>query len=225
MTISLLDADPQLASGLSLEDRREAATRLRVPLQWAEPGRWQPARRAEGAVLGCLLLEGLVARHVQVGRASASELLGPGDIVPVSEPPARATAPPISYEWEVLQSAGLVALDERLAAEIGRWPVLALALAERVLARADHLVHLLAVSHLQRAEDRILLVLWYLADRWGRWTREGVAVPLRLTHRALGELAGAQRATVTLALRQLQGEGMLSRRRDGTWLLHGEPPS
>jgi DNA-binding GntR family transcriptional regulator len=50
-------------------------------------------------------------------------------------------------------------------------------------------------------------------------------VPLNLSHRALGHLVGAQRPSVTTALRQLTSEGLVSRCADGTWMLHGEPPA
>jgi Mn-dependent DtxR family transcriptional regulator len=46
-----------------------------------------------------------------------------------------------------------------------------------------------------------------------------VTVPLRLTHEALGHLVGAQRPTVTLALKDLRDRRLVTRLgRDG-WLL------
>jgi CRP/FNR family transcriptional regulator, cyclic AMP receptor protein len=51
-----------------------------------------------------------------------------------------------------------------------------------------------------------------------------VHVPLKLTHQLLGRVVGAQRPSVTTALKQLMEEGSVSRRDDGTWLLHGDPP-
>jgi DNA-binding transcriptional ArsR family regulator len=63
-----------------------------------------------------------------------------------------------------------------------------------------------------------------MADRWGKVTPEGVHVPLKLTHQLLGRVIGAQRPSVTTALKQLMEDGLVSRREDGTWLLHGDPP-
>lgn len=54
-------------------------------------------------------------------------------------------------------------------------------------------------------------MLWHLADRWGRVTPDGVIVPLKLTHEALGRLVGAQRPTVTLALGELVASGRVTR--------------
>ena len=36
--------------------------------------------------------------------------------------------------------------------------------------RAHHLAVALAISHHQRVDDRLLLTLWHLAERWGRVT-------------------------------------------------------
>jgi hypothetical protein len=55
--------------------------------------------------------------------------------------------------------------------------------------------------------------------------REGIAVPLVLSHRLIGELVGARRPTVSTALADLAREEQLVRRDDGTWLLTGEPVS
>src|SRR6478735_8980008 len=51
----------------------------------------------------------------------------------------------------------------------------------------------------------------------------GIAVPLVLSHRLIGELIGARRPTVSTALAELARDGQLVRRDDGTWLLTGEP--
>jgi hypothetical protein len=62
-------------------------------------------------------------------------------------------------------------------------------------------------------------VLWQLSERFGRVGADGVWLNVRLTHQLLGQLVGAQRPTVTLALRALTEAGDLRRRDDGTWLL------
>ena len=47
----------------------------------------------------------------------------------------------------------------------------------------------------------------------------GVILPLQLSHQMLGQLVGAQRPTVTLALGKLGERGHLVRRSDGHWFL------
>jgi CRP-like cAMP-binding protein len=81
----------------------------------------------------------------------------------------------------------------------------------------------MAIVHQARVDVRLHLLFWHLAARWGRVGSGGVTVPLRLTHAVLAELAAARRPTVTSALTQLAGEGLV-RPVDGGWLLSGEPP-
>ncbi len=47
------------------------------------------------------------------------------------------------------------------------------------------------------------MLLWHLADRWGRVRSEGVVLPLRLTHSVLADLVAARRPTVTTSLSEL----------------------
>ena len=54
-------------------------------------------------------------------------------------------------------------------------------------------------------------------------TSDGVAIPLTLSHRMLGQLVGARRPTVSTAIGELAERGELVRRADGTWLLKGDP--
>ena len=48
----------------------------------------------------------------------------------------------------------------------------------------------LAIAHHPRVEDRLLLTLWHLAERWGKVTPDGIVVPLPLAHRRLADLVG-----------------------------------
>jgi len=61
----------------------------------------------------------------------------------------------------------------------------------------------LAVCHMRRVDDRLLLVLWHFADRWGRVTPSGVSIDIPLTHRLLALVVGARRPFVTAAVRDL----------------------
>jgi CRP-like cAMP-binding protein len=55
------------------------------------------------------------------------------------------------------------------------------------------------------------MLLWHLAERWGRVTAEGVVIPLRLTHQRIAMLVGAQRPTVTAALSRMNARGLVQR--------------
>jgi CRP-like cAMP-binding protein len=221
----LLHADSDLAERLAPEERRDATAMLRASVLALEAGAWRPAALSDRA-FGYLVLEGLLVRELGVGGASASELLGPGDIVrPLDSPLLVSSLTSLSSRWQILQRARVAVLDERVSEVIACWPALSVALVDRVLSRAHALAHLLAVSHLPRVQDRLLGTLWYLADRWGRVTPGGVIIPVRLTHQLLGELVGAQRSTVTLAVHLLEQEELLSRAARGIYLLRGDPPA
>ena len=81
-----------------------------------------------------------------------------------------------------------------------------------------------AIAHLTRVDDRLLALLWCLAERWGRVVPGGVLVSLRLSHRTLAGMVGARRPSVTTALGQLMARGEIERRADGEWILRGDAP-
>ena len=95
---------------------------------------------------------------------------------------------------------------------------------ERLVLRSRRLLFQLAVLSLPHVTTRVELLLWHFADRWGKATREGVVLPLPITHDTLSEIVGARRPSVTTALSQLRDEGRIERRPDGCWVLHGPVP-
>jgi len=82
----------------------------------------------------------------------------------------------------------------------------------------------LAIAQLPNLESRLHLLMWHLADRWGRRELDGVVLPLRLSQGLLAELVAATRSSVNTALRRLTADGVLRQRDDRTWLLIVEPP-
>jgi CRP/FNR family transcriptional regulator, cyclic AMP receptor protein len=218
---ALLDLDPDLWRGLD-EARRERARReLRVTVGMAPGGAWESPDRAR---VGLLLVDGVVAREVVMGRDVCIELLGAGDLVRPwegAEPDAFIAA---AVRWNVLSPLRFAVLDTEFAARAVAYPGVGLALLGRVELRAHRLATLRAIGQLVGVEDRLLAVLWLMSERWGRVRPDGVALPLCLPHRTLGELIGARRPSVSTATAALMRAGRLSRRRDGSWLLHGEPP-
>ena len=108
---------------------------------------------------------------------------------------------------------------------MAQWPEIFAALIDRAARRAERLVVTQAIAHLTRVDDRLLALLWLLAERWGRVVPGGVLVSLRLPHRTLAGMVGARRPSVTTALGQLMACGAIERRADGAWILRGQPPS
>jgi CRP/FNR family cyclic AMP-dependent transcriptional regulator len=117
----------------------------------------------------------------------------------------------------------LAVLDEGFAVRISAWPQLTAELLERAVRRSRSLAAQAAIGHVVGVEQRLEALFWCLAERWGAVAREGVTLPLPLTHQALADMVGAQRPSVTSALGKLARAGTLTRL-DGTWTLHGNAP-
>ena len=94
----------------------------------------------------------------------------------------------------------------------------------RAVRRSRWLAFSLAINHRNRVEERLLLLFWQLAHRWGTVRHDGVLVPLPLTHEMLAMLVGARRPTVTTALGVLKAEGQLRREGLGGLVAPGRPP-
>lgn len=225
-TINLVDELPQLAVGLDAEARDLARRHCVVGAVELQQGRWVPSSSAqrEPGDLGLLIVEGFVTRDVLLGDTIAAELCGQGDLLRPADHDGATAPVPFDVAWRVLTPARLAIIDRRAAVVIGHWPEIVEALVRGGVKRAQSLALHLALGHLRRVEPRLLVLLWHLADRWGRVTPSGVHVPMRLTHQTLGQLIGAQRPSVTTALKALTASGNVARCPDGSWMLHGEPP-
>jgi CRP/FNR family transcriptional regulator, cyclic AMP receptor protein len=224
--VRVLDVDPELGYQLDDENRAAARRYAVAELRTLDPGPWPEADRppADNGSLGLLVLDGLLAHELQLGNGQCSELLGEGDVLRPWDDDRGQSIPGWTTTWRVLEPTRLAVLDHRFAVVAGRWPALVDVILRRSVLRARSLAFHRAVTHLTRVDERLLLTLWFLAERWGRVGPEGVVLPLRLTHQMLAGLVGAQRPSVTTALGELTAAGLVQRRDDGSWLLHGEPP-
>jgi CRP-like cAMP-binding protein len=170
------------------------------------------------------VLDGLLVREAIVGDHPCAELLGPGDLLRAWEDRDAEVLLPRTVEWSALSAVRLAVIDQALAVRAAQWPEIFASLVERAARRAERLVVMQAIAHLTRVDDRLLALLWCLAERWGRVSSNGVVVSLRLPHRTLAGMVGARRPSVTTALGQLIARGEVERRPDGGWLLLGDPP-
>lgn len=223
--VAVLEVEPSLGSHLDpaslLAARREAF----APLLKLGRGRWrwEQSSMQAGNSLGMLVLEGMLARRQEVGGLSYVELLGEGDLLrPWTSEESTTLASAAS--WQVLTPAQIALLDRDFALRTRHWPEIAAALLERSSLRSRALVITLAIHGAVRVRDRLLLMLWHLADRWGHVTPRGTVLPIALTHENLAQLIGARRSPVTVALGELRREGLVQRERRDMWLLSGEPP-
>jgi CRP/FNR family cyclic AMP-dependent transcriptional regulator len=225
-SVRLLEADPDLARGLDPQRVREVTQRLFVRTIDVPRGPWNPARAlaAGSQPIGLLVLDGLLVREATVGDHPSAELLGPGDLLRAWDDTDAEILLPRSVEWTAVTNSRLAIVDQALAVRAAQWPEIFASLVERAARRAERLVVMQAIAHLTRVDDRLLALLWCLAERWGRVVPGGVLVSLRLPHRTLAGMVGARRPSVTTALGQLMARGAIERRADGAWLLLGDPP-
>jgi hypothetical protein len=224
--ISIVDADADLAELLDSADleraRHEALTRVRR----LSPGEWDAAASLEHDAhhRGFLLVDGLLSRTVDVMGRRCVELIGPGDVMRPWQWDGEGSHVRAEVGWRVLEPTRLAVLDHRLVVRMVPWPQLGVELFNRGTRRAHHLAVALAITHHQRVDDRLMLTLWHLAERWGRVHTDGIVVPLPLGHQRLADLVGAHRQSVTTAMGELTRGGAVSRRDTGDWVLHGAPP-
>jgi CRP/FNR family cyclic AMP-dependent transcriptional regulator len=223
-SVAVFQEAPELVRAIRPEERAEIS-RLRVQVTVVDRGPWQPPTPGTAAdtYLGLLILDGLVLRRVTLGGRKGAELLGAGDLLQ----PWRRQMPYDTLEaepgWEVLEPTRLAILDRRFAARVSPWPEISAALLARAMDRVRMLAFQHVASHIPGLEGRLLALMWAFADRWGRVTRDGVVIPLSLTHATLAELVGASRPSVSTAVARLAREGVLTRTAAG-WLLDRSAP-
>jgi hypothetical protein len=225
--VSILDLDPDL--GREMESERAAAARAGAvaALETLNPGEWphEALQMIDPAgAIGLLVVDGLLSRDVNVAGGSFTELIGDGEILRPWDVGVDMPMESTRVTWNVMETTHLAILDRGFVARAARWPEIATALVARAVKRSRALAVQLAICNLPRVETRLLLLMWHLADRWGRVSRDGVVLPLGLTHRMLASLVGARRPTVTTALKQLTEQSRIARRADGSWVLRGDRP-
>jgi CRP-like cAMP-binding protein len=226
VVIRLLEVDPDLGQDLPPPALAVARRRAIARAQWLEPGRWQPFAEEwdHRGHLGLLIVDGFVARSLQLGARRCAELLGPGDLLRPWVRLADYSSIPIEDGWEALEPTRFAVLDRSVAATLSAWPEITAAILDRMMARSQGLAFQLAVAHLRRVESRVHVALWHFADRWGHVGPKGVELRVNLTHALLAEIVAAERPSVTLALSTLRERGLVERDPDHLWHLHGSPP-
>jgi CRP/FNR family cyclic AMP-dependent transcriptional regulator len=211
----VLDLDPDLGSGIG-EDEWEAARQMcRANLVRVAVGGWDLSASAAADrddILGLILVEGVLAREVALADHRSLELLCPGDVLLL---PASASRSPLlsgGIHLTALRETTLMVLGRAFLRAAATWPSLLAEVHRRLEAQTERLALQGLAMHLARAEHRILLTLWLLADSCGRVTPDGTVLPLEFTHDVLSQMTAARRPTVSLALRELQSSGYLHRR-------------
>lgn len=217
----LLDLDDDLAEELEVRLRFSARQQATVRLLDAEVGQCDLSSwfATVGAGPGLLIVDGLFAVDTRVAGRTTTELLGVGDLL---QPPTPHDDEIVEREteWRALFPSRLALLDDEFAARVQSWPRLVNALYRRAERRSAELDVLRAITSHPRLEVRLVLLLWHLASRWGRVETAGLRLQLPLTHRLIGQLVGAERPSVTHALRRLTDAGIITGAACD-WHLHG----
>ena len=127
------------------------------------------------------MLDGLLVREATVGDHPSAELLGPGDLLRAWDDAEHEELLPRTIEWTRAGATRVGVIDHALAVRAAQWPEVFAALLDRAARRAERLVVMQAIAHLTRVDDRLLALLWCLAERWGRVVarrRARVAAPV-----------------------------------------------
>ncbi|MGZ4269608.1 MAG: helix-turn-helix domain-containing protein [Solirubrobacteraceae bacterium] len=222
--IALLQADPEIRDAIPAADRPTAERVLTVATRVLEPGSWDPVAdlRDDPPALGVLVVGGILTRDLVFAGRTTTELIGAGDIIRPWDDDEPFDPLPFDVAWQVHARTRLALLDARIAMACGRWPLMGATVTSRFTRRARSLAFQRAIAQIPRVDERLLVLFWSLAERWGRVGTEGVRLPLALPHRTLATLVGARRPSVTTALSGLARDGLVERTPEG-WLLHGDP--
>jgi CRP/FNR family transcriptional regulator, cyclic AMP receptor protein len=219
--VPLLDARLMLTDQLTSEERT-ALGGITLPVITAGAGTLElELLLARYRAFGVTVIDGLVMSSLRIGEQSGIHLLGPGDLlVPRNELWPSWLA---ELDFRTATPVRLALLGNDLLGAVYRWPRLLQGLYGSMGDQLQRLTVQLVICQLPRVEDRVMALLWLLADSWGHVTPGGVRLALALTHETLGALVGARRPTVTLALRKLTDDGALVAQQPG-WLLVAPPP-
>lgn len=222
--ISIIDLDNELSAGLDDESLALARRHLAATPITMAPGVIEvptPNGDHPAPSLGLYIIDGLVARDVGLAGRVTTELLGSGDVIRPWDDVFPLESLPGSITWWVVEPTRVVMLDRRFAAVAGRWPQMLDTIVQRAMRRSRALGVQRAIAQVPRVDARIMVLMWMLADRWGKVSPDGVRLPLTLTHDTVAKLVGARRPSVTTSIGSLTRKGMIERTQDG-WLLHGD---
>jgi CRP-like cAMP-binding protein len=216
----VVDLAPSLFDHAEERSPAERTRKLEVRVIHAAPGPLDLAALSDDPEgwIGLLILDGLVIVRLDAGRAHTGWLIGADDLVRPWDMEDISLTRPTS--WQVLTPTRIALLDHEFSMRAGGVPILARALVGRTARTTAWLLAKSLVMASPLVEDRLLLAFALLGERWGTVNHQGVLLRLPLTHALLASICGVRRPSVTLALRTLETEGVLTRTCEGAWLLH-----
>jgi CRP-like cAMP-binding protein len=219
--IPLLEADPEFGVALT-DEERHVVQRVTLPVRELPRGEVALGEQLDAdGEFGAILIEGAILQRARIGEQATVRLFGAGDLIASGAGGRSSLIAEASLC--VVGGARVALLGNEFLMAVRRWPSLAATLYLRLSEQVERTTAQLVISQLPRVGERILGVLWLLAESWGHVTPAGVSLPLALTHDTLGGLIGARRSTVTLAMGELIDRGAVVRQDKGWLLLESLP--
>ena len=220
--VPLLDVGLELTQHLTPDERAELA-RIDLPVVLTEPGPLGlDALLKRHQAFSAIVLDGIVMNSLRIGEQTGIQLLGPGDVL---VPPGDLSPSWLANsDFRCATEARLGLFADDLFAGVDRRPRIVQAVCGCMGDQLQRLTAQLVICQIPRVDERVLAMLWLLAESWGVVTPSGVRLPIALTHETLGALVGARRPTITLALSKLVQKDAIVHQ-DSGWLLLEPPPS
>jgi CRP-like cAMP-binding protein len=218
-TVKLLAVAPDLADFLRPEELVHVE-QVALPVVRVSGALDIANQLKHAGAFAALVIDGMLLRQMWIGEQPCLRLIGPGEIV--SDGAAPHSTLVSESDSRAVDGTRLALLGVEFLAGSHRWPRLMVGLQARTADGIERLATQLAICQLPRVQDRLLAMMWLLAESWGHVTPSGTTLPLSLTHETLGALVGARRPTVTLALSELAERGVLVHQ-DRGWLLLQAP--
>ncbi len=225
--VHLLIADPELGQDLAADELEQAREQIVLPMVDVHPGPLEVhlLRDVPGVhndVYAFLVLSGMLTINLRMAARQCTRVVSTGALVLLDGPISDSI--PARVGWAALDPVRLALLDDRFLVIVHRWPKLVRAIFARAAQQPRQALLQQAISQLPRVEDRLLALLWSVADRHGTVRQDGVWVPMPVTHDMLASMVGAQRPTVSLGMTRLVDTGLV-RAEPGGWLLSPDSAS
>jgi CRP/FNR family transcriptional regulator, cyclic AMP receptor protein len=220
--IRLLEFDPDLGAELDGEALAEARQHVLLPAVNLPTGGWsiEQLRTAEGvhgAVYGFVVISGALTIDLSLAGRACTRLIIPGELVLLDG--WESDTLPLTWGWTALERSTVGVLDRRLLVIARAWPALMAAILTRGAEQTRHGLLQQAIAQIPRVEERLLALMWSIANRRGVVREDGIWLRLPVTHDTLARMIGARRPTVSLGLKALNEQGKLTSMGDG-WLIN-----
>ncbi|HEY2320319.1 MAG TPA: Crp/Fnr family transcriptional regulator [Solirubrobacteraceae bacterium] len=215
--VSLVEWDSEFAEAVN-GDYDRARRALQAHGYWLPAGSVTlPMPGVPETTFALLTLRGSLVRQTRAADGRMIEFVSNGDLLMPFSPHGEVSRGGVTLT--ATEEVLVAALDQRFLRAAAVWPELMINVQRRLSAQQHRLALHGAICQLPRVEQRLMALMWHLADRDGKVSAEGIILDLPLSHQSLADLVGARRPTVSLALKALRERDRLRRRPDGRWLL------